>query len=122
MYKNKGILFFVVLLLSGCSTRVADFTIISSKNIDISKGVDFKRGSARVRGEDLKHIIILPGSHPNAKEAMDQAIESVPGAVALVDGVLNHSLWYIPYIYGQEAYEVEGTPLIDPSLLRSMSK
>jgi hypothetical protein len=53
---------------------------------------------------------------------MDNAIESVPGAVALLDGVLNHNFWYIPYIYGQESYDVEGTPLIDPLLLKNYSK
>jgi hypothetical protein len=123
MFKYKTTLFLLSLfLLSGCSTRVADFTIISSKNIDLSKGMNFKRGSTRVKGEDLKHIIIIPTTHPNAKEAMDKAIESVPGCVALTDGVLNHNLWWIPYIYGQESYEVEGTPLIDPDLLKSMSR
>ena len=51
------------------------------------------------------------------KEAIDRAIESVPGAVALVDGVVTYSYFYIPYIYGQETYVVEGTPLIDPKLV-----
>ncbi len=50
------------------------------------------------------------------KEAVDRAMESVPGAVALVDGVLSSRVWYIPYVYGQESYIVEGTPLIDPRL------
>jgi hypothetical protein len=50
------------------------------------------------------------------KEAIDQAIESKPGAVALVDGVVYQKIWYIPYIYGQSGFTVEGTPLIDPAL------
>jgi hypothetical protein len=123
MSKSKIVfLLLSIVTISGCSQRVADFTIISSKNIDLSKGADFKRGPTRVHGEDLKHIIIIPAGHPNAKEAMDNAIESVPGAVALLDGVLNHNFWYIPYIYGQESYDVEGTPLIDPLLLKNYSK
>ena len=50
---------------------------------------------------------------------MDKAIESTPGAVGLLDGVINKHYWYIPYIYGEVSYEVEGTPLIDPALLKS---
>lgn len=110
------------MLLSGCSTRITDFTFISSKNIDLSHGADFKRAPTRVKGEDRKSIIILiPTGEPNAKEAMDNAIESVPGAVGLVDGVITKSGWYIPYVYGQIWYEVEGTPLIDPATLKSVA-
>ena len=109
-----------IALLSGCSTRITDFTIISSKNIDLSRGADFTRSPVRVKGEDKRRIIfIFPTGEPNAKEAMDQAIESVPGAVGLLDGVIIKHGWYIPYIYGEFWYEVEGTPLVDPKLLKS---
>jgi hypothetical protein len=101
--------------LPACSQRMVDFTVISSKNIDLSRGADFKRLPTRIKGEDRKSIIIfIPTGIPNAKEAMDNAIESVPGAVGLVDGVITQHSWYIPYIYGQNWIEVEGTPLIDP--------
>ncbi len=109
-----------LLLISGCSTRITDFTVISSKNVDLSRGADFTRSPVRVKGEDKKRVIIIfPTGEPNAKEAMDQAIESVPGAVGLLDGVITKNGWYIPYIYGEFWYEVEGTPLIDPKLLKS---
>ena len=108
------------LLLSACSTRVTDFTIISSKNIDLSHGAAFNRAPARVKGEDRKSIfIIFRTGEPNAKEAMDKAIESTPGAVGLLDGVIIKHEWYVPGIYGEFWYEVEGTPLIDPALLKS---
>ncbi|MCX7082533.1 MAG: hypothetical protein NT008_04155 [Methylococcales bacterium] len=107
-------------LVSGCSTRITDFTFISSKNIDLSRGADFKRSTVRVKGEDRKSIVIfIPTGVPNVKEALDKAIESTPGAVGLVDGVITHYSWYIPYIYGENWYEVDGTPLIDPVLLKS---
>ncbi|MGZ6519130.1 MAG: hypothetical protein ACXVED_16195, partial [Bacteroidia bacterium] len=73
----------------------------------------------RIKGEDKKSIVIfIPTGVPNVKEAMDNAIESTPGAVALVDGVVTEYKWYIPYIYGEFGYEVEGTPLLDPVLLK----
>ncbi|MBM4403199.1 MAG: hypothetical protein FJ042_02245 [Candidatus Cloacimonetes bacterium] len=103
------------LLLSACVTRLVDFTIISTKNIDLSRASTFQRAGSRITGEDAVHIIIiLPTGTPNMKEAIDKALESVNGAVALVDGVLYSKFFYIPYIYGKSAYIVEGTPLIDP--------
>lgn len=102
---------------AGCSTRLVDFTIISSKNVELDRAGTFERAKNRVKGTDMVHwIIIIPTGVPNAKEAMDRAIESVPGAVALVDGVITSKFFYIPYIYGQQSYVVEGTPLIDPKL------
>ena len=84
----------VIILLSGCTTRFLDFTIISSKNVDMSRGAEFKRESTRVVGEDSASIIIfIPTGTPNAKEALDRAIESVPGAVALLDGVISQKLY-----------------------------
>lgn len=104
-----------LILVSGCSQRLIDFTMISSKNIDLSQMSEFKRASQRAEGIDRTHIIFfIPTGVPNAKEALDKAIESVPGAVALVDGVITHHFWWIPYIYGQSYYVVEGTPIIDP--------
>jgi hypothetical protein len=104
------------LLSTGCTYRFIDFTAISSKNIDMSKGADFIRGKERVIGEDKSHIIVfIPTGTPNAKEALDRAIEKTPGAVALLDGVISTKWWYIPYIYGQQSVIVEGTPLINPN-------
>ena len=102
---------------TGCTTRLTDFTIISSKNIEWSRANEYQRDVKRVKGKDVTHIIIfIPTGIPNAKEALDRAIESYPGAVALLDGVITHNFWYIPYIYGQQSYIVEGTPLIDPKI------
>jgi hypothetical protein len=61
-------------------------------------------------------LFFFPTGEPNAKTAMDRAIESTKGAVALLDGVVTSHGWYIPYIYGESWVEVEGTPLIDPKL------
>jgi hypothetical protein len=105
------------LLISGCSTRVVDFTFVSSKNFEWSRAGEYQRTSRRVAGEDKVHIIIFfPTGVSHTKEAMDRAIESVPGAVALVDGVIKTKSWYIPLIYGQYSWVVEGTPLIDKKL------
>lgn len=112
-----------LLVITGCTTRLTDFTIISTKNIDLSRGAEFSRGETRVEGEDTKHIIIIiPTGQPSAKEAADKAIESTPGAVALLDGVLEHEMFYFPYVYGYSTYRIKGTPLIDPKLLKKSAK
>ena len=106
-----------MLFLTGCTQRLTDFTMISSKNIDWSHGAEFTRLPQRVRGEDMYPMIIfIPLGVPNPKEAVDKAIESVPGCVGLLDGVLYNKVWIIPFIYGQSSWIVEGTPLIDPQL------
>ena len=102
-------------LLTSCSQRMMDFTIISSKNVELSKFASYERADIRVEGEDTKPIIIIvPTGYPDGKEALDNAIESFPGAVALLDGVFTYKWFYIPYIYGQYRYVIEGTPLYDP--------
>src|SRR3990172_6884047 len=91
--------------------------MISTKNIDLSHAASFQRAKARSEGIDKIHLIVfIPTGVPNMKEAIDRAIERVPGAVALVDGVVSSRFWWIPYVYGQSMYVVEGTPLIDPSV------
>jgi hypothetical protein len=101
--------------LSACTHRVLDFTVISSKSVDFVSGIKYEKGKNRITGIDLVHwIVIIPTGTINFKQAIDRAIESTPGCVALLDGVIYTKTWYIPYIYGRETAIVEGTPLIDP--------
>ena len=121
--KNILYLLFLPLFFSSCTQRLVDFTIISSKNIELSKMGTFERANTRVEGTDSRPIIVIvPLGYPDGKEALDKAIESYPGAVALVDGVFTYKWFYIPYIYGKYKYVIEGTPLYDPALKASLNK
>lgn len=116
--KNLRLVLFlsVITVLSSCSYRVLDFTLVSTKNVDLSKASSFERGKKRVSGEDMVHVILtIPTGRPNLKEAVDRAIEVTPGCIALVDGVIYSKGW-TAIVYGQLSYLVEGTPLIDGSL------
>lgn len=105
----------ILIVFNGCTYRILDFTIVSTKNIDLTKIGTFKRTNTRTEGKDVAHIILyIPGT-PNMKEAIDRAIEKIPGAVALVDGVIYNKYWWAG-VYGQNIYVAEGTPIIDPSL------
>ncbi len=88
-------------------TRIGDFTIVSSKNIDLTRGADFKRGTNRVKCED---IVVITGftvpSTPNMKTAIDRAIEYGPGAVALLDGVISQKTVSYPF-HTKMGYVVE---------------
>ncbi|MCT4706196.1 hypothetical protein MUA04_22515 [Enterobacteriaceae bacterium H11S18] len=99
------------LLLSGCTVRVADMTVGSTKNYNIN-AAKFVKGQ-RVTGEDKAPIVIFPLAIPSVKTAMDRAIEQDKCAVGLSDVVvyqLNHA-----FLFGTFGYRVEGTQIIDKS-------
>lgn len=91
---------------SGCVSRLMDFTVISTKNVEIP-GV---RGE-KVTGEDMKSIIIaFPTGQPSIKAAVDDALDKGHGDV-LLDAVISNRFWYIPYVFGRVGFVVEGTAL-----------
>lgn len=96
-------------LISGCSMRVADLTLGSTKNVDVNHN-HFVEGP-RVTGEDTAAVVLFPLGIPTIKEAVDRAIEQDKCAVGLTDVVvtqLNHH-----FLFGSIGYRIEGTLLID---------
>jgi len=96
---------------SGCTVRVADMTVASTKNYNINSS-KFLKGK-RVTGEDTYPVILFPTGIPNIKTAMDNAIQQDSCAVGLSDVVmsqLNHS-----FLVGKIGYRVEGDLIIDTS-------
>ena len=111
--------FICIFQLCGCVTRLGTFTVISTRNIEWSRAGEYQRNPRRVIGEDTAHIIIIIPTRMNVtiEEAVDNALNQIPGAVALVDVALRYTSFYIPYIYGKMAYIIEGSTLIDPKLV-----
>ena len=110
--KALGILLAMTLMvLSGCTRRMIDFTVISSKNVDLGDN-RAAIGQVRVEGTDACwFVLFIPMCQPNIKEAVDQAIESAgPGYDALIDGVLSQTTWHV-LLTGKVAFIVEGTPV-----------
>lgn len=98
-------------LATGCSVRMADMTVASTKNYNLNSN-QFVKGE-RVTGEDKVPVVLFPLGVPNFKTAVDRAIEKNRCAVALSDVVitqLNQA-----FIVGQIGYRVEGTQVIDRS-------
>lgn len=79
---------------------------------------ELQRYPMRAAGADATHIISFnpTGAYSGANNALDKAIESQPGRVALVDGVITRKWFYIPLIYGCHGYEVQGNVLVEPRL------
>jgi hypothetical protein len=105
-----------ILAFSGCKTRLMDFTLLSSKNVDLSHAGRFKKLPDRIEGEDVPYwCYVFPiGGFPNLKTAVDRAIQKIPGCVALVDGVVyQYQTGCIPFIW-KNGWIVEGSPLVDP--------
>jgi hypothetical protein len=98
----------LVMTLCGCTTRMIDFTVLSSKNTEM-RVPDAAKGE-RVRGMDSVPVIFVPIGMPSIKEAVDRAIEKAgPGYDALIDGVLYYK--NLSFIFGTVQYTVEGTPI-----------
>ena len=115
----KKIVFLLVLTFtfSSCTQRIFDFTIVSTKNIELENLSNLKKGSKRTEGEDKASIIVLFSTHRiSISQAIDNTIEGIPGCIALLDGVVTSKFWWIPYIYGEEKFIIEAVPLIDPSM------
>lgn len=96
------------LVLCGCSVRMLDFTLLSSKNVEMRVPQEAK--GTRVTGIDTVPVFVLPLGVPNLKEAVDRAIENAgPGYDALIDGVVYNESRF--FIIGTVGYKVEGTPV-----------
>ncbi|MEQ9261754.1 MAG: hypothetical protein RLP14_01200 [Owenweeksia sp.] len=107
-------------ILTGCSQNLFNFTLVSTKSVQLEKLSSLKRSSEKVVGIDKTSLIIMM---PTRKTTIDQAItntiDAVPGCVALMDGVVYSKFWWIPYLYGEQKFVIEATPLIDPSLTQT---
>ena len=95
-----------MIIFAGCTTRLGDFTVLSTKNVDVSGLTPGDRFS----GEHCVNYLfsMIPLGEVNWKNAMDQGLERGKGDV-MVDIVLTQTMWTIPYIWGQQCIVIEGT-------------
>lgn len=111
----------VLILSTGCSRRLIDFTVISSKNVHLNVPEDAM--GERVEGKDLVWwIFFIPLGTPHVKEAVDDAIEQAgPGFDALIDGVIYvENYWFV--LTGYSGFRVEGTPIKTSQLITQLEE
>ena len=109
----------------GCSSMQVEelgrFTIISSKNVDLSRLGQMQRSSQKVETQkfNAKGAFIKDAKlseNYQLENALDSALEQIPGAVALIDAKVEY---FHSKSVGKEqwGYKMEGTALIDTSLV-----
>jgi hypothetical protein len=95
----------ITVLFVGCTQRIGDFTLISTKNVDI--GGKYKKVDGRFEGTDAKaEILGIPLGIPDLKQAVDNCIESGKGEL-ISNAVVEFNYWSI-ILYGQRKYIVKG--------------
>lgn len=104
-----AIAFLTATAISGCSTRVADLTVASTKNFNLHSSA-ISTGK-RVEGSDSVAIVLFPLGNPNLKTAIDRAVEKDRCAVGLSDVVINQE--FFAFIFGYAEVNVKGNLIID---------
>ncbi|MCX4349558.1 MAG: hypothetical protein OSJ76_07245 [Alphaproteobacteria bacterium] len=107
--KRVIMLLISVLYISGCSTHITDFSMISNKNVNLNKvDIDKLPQSKNVIGEDKKFVFLfIPTGVPSITNALNDAFDKTDTDI-MTDVTLKSWYWYIPYIYGNAGWEVSG--------------
>ena len=105
--KKLSIAVFISVILTSCSQNLFNFTIVSTKNIELEKLSALQKSSEKTTGEDKSSIIIIiPTRKIKIDQAISNTIDGIPGCVALLDGVVYSKFWFIPYVYGEQKIDV----------------
>ena len=100
-------------VLSGCVNRLGDFTVMSTKNMDIKRTLHSVDTSKRLTGEDTVLYFIFPWGTPNLEEAIDNAIEKDRRAVGLSNVTLKSFIYGLVPFLAITGFEVEGNAVYE---------
>jgi hypothetical protein len=99
------------LFAAGCATRLGDFTVLATKNVNLARFNSEKaENSPEVTGYDSKPVIfIFSTGQPNLKEAVDRAEES--GDAMALTNVVVYRTDYWAIFFGDHRFDVKGNPI-----------
>ncbi|MBQ9236252.1 MAG: hypothetical protein IJ184_07320 [Alphaproteobacteria bacterium] len=104
---------FTVFALSACSVSHGNFTVLSNRLVDVKNfDVDTDKKMNNVTGRDISHIIVFvpTKANPNLNDALNDVFRN-SDADLMTDVEVTSWRWYIPYIYGQAGWTVQGDAL-----------
>jgi hypothetical protein len=98
-----------LVLVTGCSVRLADLTMVSTKNVSLSKvDLDKLPQTQGVIAKDSRMIVLgIPLGFPHLENAVDEALEMGKGDL-MTDAVITAKGWSI-FLVGQNTLEVKGS-------------
>lgn len=103
----------IIFCVSACSVSHGNFTVLSNRLVDIKNfHVDTEKKMNNVTGKDVSHIIVFvpTKANPNLNDALNDVFRNTDADV-MTDAEITSWHWYIPYIYGQSAWQVKGDAL-----------
>lgn len=98
----------LTLALVGCTTRLGDFTVVSTRNIPLGKADLASLPQVRdVTGKSTKYVFLLvPLGFPHIEDAIDEALDKGNGDL-MVDVVIFAEGWW--FLVGKNSVCVKGT-------------
>lgn len=94
--------------LTACTSEIQNFTAVSTHSINYNKPITDGVITKNVRAVDLDHIIFfIPTGTPTLQGAVDNALKE-NNADMMLNVKAYRKGWWIPYLYGQVRYVVEG--------------
>ena len=115
MKKSLLLLGLIVVIASGCTKQLSDFTVLSTKYSSLGNGEsNVVKAQQKVKGKNSKmsHLLFIPTGSPDTKKAIENALEQCPGAIGLANGTIKSKSWSCLF-FGKSSYYVEGTPIYD---------
>jgi hypothetical protein len=97
-------LFLIIGLFAGCTQRIADFTFVSTRSVDI--GGKYKKMARCIGTDSRPDVLTIPFGIPDLKQAVDNCIEAGKGDL-LTDAVVDFTQW-TAIVYGRRTYTVTG--------------
>ncbi|HMV79721.1 MAG TPA: hypothetical protein PL048_09395 [Leptospiraceae bacterium] len=110
MYKNAVII--IMFLILGCTSRMGDFTVVSTRNSNIK---NWKRHSERVEGSSCKwYLFFIKVKDWDLKDAIEDAVDKTNRSSSsknesLLDVKLSTN-WFHLILFGRSCIVAEGTP------------
>ena len=101
----KNYLFLSLIIISGCSNNIANFSIVSTKSTNFDNEYE---SIGQIEGVDIAYIIIfIPTGTPRIDEAVNNALLN-NSADYLTNTVVKNEMFYLPYVFGYNKLKAKG--------------